>query len=63
LVKLIQKEYQKRGMEMAKNKIVRNLLEKATQEFLEMSRESNAAVMLTARTERLAHFEKNYKKK
>ena len=48
---------------MRKEKIERNLLEKAAAEFLESRRDKAENRMLTNRTSRQAHFEKNYKKK
>lgn len=48
---------------MRKEKIERNVLEKATAEFLELRKRNDETRMLTNRTSRIAHFEKNYKKK
>lgn len=63
LVQLIQKQYQKEGVAVRKDKIERNLLEKAAAEFIDAKRERDEAGLLTSRTKRQAHFEKNYKKK
>lgn len=63
LVQLVQKEQQKQGVEMRKEKIERNLLEKAAAEFIEQNKGKAEQRMLTNRTSRQAHFEKNYKKK
>jgi hypothetical protein len=48
---------------MKKEKIERNLLEKAAAEFIEKRKDKQRDRMLTNRTSRQAHFEKNYKKK
>lgn len=48
---------------MRTDKVVRNLLEKATNNFLDEKRKSEEGSMLVSRNERLSHFEKNYKKK
>jgi hypothetical protein len=48
---------------MKKEKIERNLLEKAAAEFLENRKDKAETRMLSNRTSRQAHFEKNYKKK
>jgi hypothetical protein len=48
---------------MKTSKIERNVLEKAAAEFLDMRKRNDEGRMLTNRTSRLAHFEKNYKKK
>jgi hypothetical protein len=48
---------------MKKDKIERNLLEKAAAEFIESNRGKAEQRMLTNRTSRQSHFEKNYKKK
>ena len=48
---------------MKKDKIERNLLEKAAAEFIESRKGKTEERMLTNRTSRQAHFEKNYKKK
>jgi hypothetical protein len=64
LVQIIQKDYQKRkGVAIRKDKIERNLLEKAGAEYLEHRRTQQEKRLLTNRTSRQAHFEKNYKKK
>jgi hypothetical protein len=63
LVQLVQKEQQKQGVDMKKDKIERNLLEKAAAEFIESRKGKTEERMLTNRTSRQAHFEKNYKKK
>ena len=63
LVQLIQSDYQKQGVEMRKEKIERNVLEKAAAEFLESRKDKSEQRMLANRTSRQAHFEKNYKKK
>ncbi len=60
---MIQKEYQRQGVHMKTDKIVRNLLEKATNNFLETTRKNEEESMLVSKNERLSHFEKNYKKK
>lgn len=48
---------------MKRDKIVRNVLEKAAHEFEESRKYKEDQRMLTSRTERQAHFEQNYKKK
>lgn len=48
---------------MKKEKIERNLLEKSAAEFLEFRKSRAEQRMLSNRTTRQAHFEKNYKKK
>ena len=63
LVQLIQKDYQKKGVAIRKEKIERNLLEKAGAEYLEHRRTQQEKRLLTNRTSRQSHFEKNYKKK
>ena len=63
LVKLIQSDYQKEGILMRKQKIERNLLEKAAAEFLDTRKRNDEVRLLSSRTSRQAHFEKNYKKK
>jgi hypothetical protein len=63
LVKVIQADYQKKGVSMRKEKIERNLLDKAAAEFLDIKRSREEQRMLTNRTSRLSHFEKNFKKK
>lgn len=59
----MQKEQLKQGVEMKKEKIERNLLEKAAAEFIDARKSKAEQRMLTNRTSRQAHFEKNYKKK
>ena len=63
LVQIIQKDYQKKGVAIRKDKIERTLLEKAGAEYLEHRRTQQEKRLLTNRTSRQAHFEKNYKKK
>lgn len=48
---------------MKKDKIERNLLEKAGAEYIDYKKGQNEKRLLTNRTSRQAHFEKNYKKK
>ena len=48
---------------MRKEKIERNLLEKAAAEFIEHRKLSTERRLLSNQTSRQAHFEKNYKKK
>ena len=48
---------------MKKDKIVRNLLEKAAKEFQDIRKKRLEANMLEQKTTRQSHFEKNYKKK
>lgn len=48
---------------MRRQKIERNVLEKAAAEFMDMRKRNDEHRMLTSRTDRQAHFEKNYKKK
>jgi hypothetical protein len=50
-------------VEMKISKIERNVLEKAAAEFLDLKKHREEKALLTSRTSRLAHFEKNYKKK
>lgn len=50
LVQLIQKEYQKQGIDMKKDKITRNILEKAAQQFTQIKKQSDEEAMLTNRT-------------
>jgi len=63
LVQLIQKDYQKKGIEMRRGKIERNILEKAAADFQDQRKHNDEQRLLTSRTQRQAHFEKNYKKK
>jgi hypothetical protein len=63
LVQLVQKEQKKQGVDMKLDKIERNILEKSAAEFLEFRKTRNETRMLSNRTSRQAHFEKNYKKK
>ncbi len=63
LVQLLQKDYQKQGITMRKQKIERNLLEKAAAEFIDHRRLTAERRLLSNQTSRQAHFEKNYKKK
>ena len=48
---------------MKKDKIERNLLEKAAQEFEEIRKQKDEQRLLISKAGRQAHFEKNYKKK
>ena len=48
---------------MRKEKIERNILEKAAAEFLEHRKITAERRLLSNQTSRQAHFEKNYKKK
>lgn len=48
---------------MKKDKIVRNLLEKATAEFTATKKREEEENLLSSITARQKHFEKNYKKK
>lgn len=48
---------------MNRKKIERNILEKATQEYLESLKKDDESSLLVSKSERQAHFEKNYKKK
>ena len=48
---------------MKKDKLVRNLLDKAASEYMEMRRTAEEERQLVATNTREAHFEKNYKKK
>ena len=48
---------------MKTDKIVRNLLERSANEFLDRKRTTEEESMLISKNERIAHFEKNYKKK
>ena len=48
---------------MRKEKIERNLLEKAAAEFIDTKRDNDEQRMLTNRTSRQALFQRNYKKK
>lgn len=48
---------------MHKDKIVRNLLEKSAQAFIQSKKENEERSALISRTERQAHYEQNYKKK
>lgn len=63
LVQLIQKQYQSQGVAMRKDKVERNLLEKAAAEFLETRKRNDEQRLLSSKTGRQAHFDKNYKKK
>ena len=63
LVQLIQKEYNREGIVMRRDKIVRNVLEKSAEEFVQSRKRQAEQRLLTNRTGRLAHFEGNYKKK
>jgi hypothetical protein len=48
---------------MKKSKIERNVLEKAAAEFIESRKRTDEVRLLTNRSSRQSHFEKNYKKK
>ena len=63
LVQMVKSEYQARGISMKEDKIERNLLEKATGEFLQLQSEAKQRNLLTSRAARQEIFEKNYKKK
>lgn len=63
LVQMVRSEYQARGVTMKEDKIERNLLEKATGEFLQLQSEAKQRNLLTSRAARQEIFEKNYKKK
>lgn len=63
LVKLVKSEYQSKGITMKDKKIERNLLEKASREFVELGHHLSEKQMLTSRAERQELFDKNYKKK
>ena len=59
---MVQKEYKKKGIVMKKDKIERNLLEKAAHNWAELDRDRHLAEQFQHRSERQAIFEKNYKK-
>ena len=63
LIQLVQKEYQKQGVDMKRSKIERNILEKSAADFIEQRKRNDEIRLLSNRTARQAHFEKNYKKK
>ena len=48
---------------MRKSKIERNLLEKSAAEFIENQKRNDEVRLLSNRSARQSHFEKNYKKK
>jgi hypothetical protein len=48
---------------MKKDKIVRNILDKAAAEYIEIKTKQEQEEKLIAINHREAHFEKNYKKK
>jgi len=60
---MIEKEYQRKGVALKKEKIRKNLLEKAAADFIQKTKAKEQEDMVSKKTERLAHFEKNYKKK
>lgn len=59
----MEKEYQKKGLVMKRSKIERNLLEKASAEFLETKKQRDDQRLINSRSTRQAHYEKTYKKK
>ena len=48
---------------MKRSKIERNILEKSAADFIEQRKRNDEIRLLSNRTARQAHFEKNYKKK
>jgi len=52
LVQLVTKEYQKKGQSVSVPKIERNLLAKASREFLQLREETNERALLTSRATR-----------
>lgn len=48
---------------MKKDKLVRNLLDKAAAEFIEMTKKDEEKQLIVSTNTRLAHYEKNYKAK
>jgi hypothetical protein len=62
LVTMVKAEYQAKGIYMRAAKIERNLLEKASREFVELGQHLSERQMLTSRATRQEIFDKNYKK-
>lgn len=63
LCQMVQSEYQSKGISMRTHKIERNLLEKASREFVALGHHLAEQRMLTSRAERQQLFQENYKKK
>jgi hypothetical protein len=59
---MVKAEYQSKGVVMKDAKIERNLLEKASREFVELSNEMKEKHLLTSKASRQEIFDKNYKK-
>jgi len=62
LVARVQRQYQKRGINMRKNKIERNLAEKLVRDIINEKAVDNEVRSLNQNTARQAHFDKEYKK-
>lgn len=63
LISLMKKEYQKKGISISDDKLERNLLEKASRDYLVTRQNDKEKELLSTRATRQTHFEKNYKKK
>ena len=59
---MVKSEYQSQGIIMKDSKIERNLLEKASREFVQLGQHVKEKNMLTSKASRQALFDKNYKK-
>ena len=62
LVQLTAKQYKKRGAQVNKDKIRRNLLDQAVSEWVDVSERSEDHKVFLDRSQRQRVFEKNYKK-
>lgn len=60
---MMQKEYQRKGIMMKKDKLVRNVLDKAAAEFIELRKDKLEKGRLVATNAREQHFAQHYKKK
>lgn len=49
---MVQKEYQKRGIHMKKDKLVRNLLDKAAQDYIDKKKQMDESKALVATNQR-----------
>jgi hypothetical protein len=58
----VKNEYQSKGIIMKDEKIERNLLEKASREYVELGHQIRERQMLTSKAGRQTIFDKNYKK-
>jgi hypothetical protein len=58
----VKKNYAAQGYQMKDSKIERNLLEKASRDFVQISKSVKERHLITSKASRTALFEKTYKK-